>query len=290
MKKLVSLFQDDSANLDELSKNERLSSYPLLSQKLNEIKEQYFAYVVGRGNPWAVAAPIHLPVALNEALKSHYVSPPKCLGFLAEVRESGSPDVCAMCGSLKAGTLDHVLPKDIYPEFAIFSLNLVPACDCNSKRGTFYRGSNPGERALHPYFDDFLGRRLVHVDFSGDFSSPLIKIKSLDSGLNEEQRLALHFHVDSIIARSSLLVWASAKWALLCRDPEAMLQGLPNEEVTADDVAKSMARRLNGTDREYGTPNNWYSMLLYGVLQSAAAVEHVHQRVAAVRRAETGLI
>jgi len=36
----------------------------------------------------------------------------------------------------------------------------VPACKCNSKRSTLLIGPNPGERILHPYYDDVLGERL----------------------------------------------------------------------------------------------------------------------------------
>ncbi|HDR8922022.1 TPA: hypothetical protein QDA90_001483 [Burkholderia vietnamiensis] len=290
MKSLVPAPQNDAENLDELSQNERLTSYPLLGQQVNAMKQRYIEYVAGRGDPWNVADPLTLPNALVDALKSHYTSPPKCLGFLAELRESGSPDVCAMCGSLKAGTLDHVLPKDIYPEFAIFAPNLVPACDCNSKRGTRYRGLNRGERTLHPYFDDVLRQRLVYVGFSGDFNSPLATIEAIGPGLSEEQLLALRFHIDSVLERSSLLVWASGKWASLCRDPEAFLQDLPRGEITADDVRIGMEKRLNGADREHRTPNNWYSMLFYGVLHSNGAIAHVCERVAAVRLGEQGLI
>jgi len=50
--------------------------------------------------------------------------------------------------------------KTDFPAFAIFGRNLVPACKCNSKRSTLLIGPNPGERILHPYYDDVLGERL----------------------------------------------------------------------------------------------------------------------------------
>ncbi|WP_157646331.1 hypothetical protein [Burkholderia ubonensis] len=283
MKKLVPTPQNDAGLLDEMSRNERLSSYPLLAVQLNAMKARYDEYVMGRGDPWAVDAPLPLPEALIEALKGHYASPPKCLEFFDALRTSGSPDVCAMCGSLKAGTLDHVFPKDVYPELAIFSRNLVPACDCNSKRGTRYRGEENGERTLHPYFDDVLESRLAYVQFSGKLESPLATIQGIERDLTPEQVLALRFHIESILKRSSLVTWASEKWATFHREPEALLLDLPEGHVTVDDVRRGLERRLKGSDKEHRTPNNWYSMVFYGVLHSEGAVAYVHGRVEAVR-------
>ena len=289
MKRLVPLPQDDAGNLDELSLNERLGSYPMLARQVDALKMRYREYAAGRGDPWEVAAPLPLPPALVEALKGHYANPPRCLGFLETLRTAGSPDVCAMCGSLKAGTLDHVFPKDVYPEFAIFAPNLVPACDCNSKRGTRYRGLERGERTLHPYFDDVLARRLVYVGFSGNLNSPLATIKAIELGLAAEELSALRFHIESVLERSSLLTWASEKWAAFCRDPEALLLDLPAGAVTVEDVRRSVERRLNGADREHRTPNNWYSMVFYGVLHSEDAVAYVRDSVDATRRGELDL-
>jgi hypothetical protein len=290
MKKLVPRPQDDAGHLDEMSQNDLLSSYPLLALQLNAMKARYDEYVMGRGDPWTVPAPVQLPPALVEALKSHYKSPPKCLEFLGTLRTAGSPDVCAMCGSLKAGTLDHVFPKDIYPEFAIFAPNLVPACDCNSKRGTRYRGQANGERTLHPYFDDVLERRLVYVQFSGTLKSPLAAIQAIGQDLNPEQLRALHFHIESILKRSSLITWASEKWATFYREPEALLLDLPDGPVVIEDVRHSLERRLRGADREHRTPNNWYSMVFYGVLHSEGAVAYVRDRVDATRAGDHELI
>lgn len=68
---------------------------------------------------------------------------------------------CPMCGSLHSGTLDHIFPQSDYPEFAVFSRNLVPACKCNSKRQNDLLGDGQGERILHPYYDVCLGERLL---------------------------------------------------------------------------------------------------------------------------------
>lgn len=63
---------------------------------------------------------------------------------------------CPFCGVSEPGTLDHYLPKEAYPEFSVFALNLVPSCAmCNSRKRTLIVTRNTGIRMfLHPYFDE----------------------------------------------------------------------------------------------------------------------------------------
>ncbi|MBW3510603.1 HNH endonuclease [Janthinobacterium sp. NKUCC06_STL] len=65
-------------------------------------------------------------------------------------------DECPYCGINDPKTLDHYLPKETYPEFAVHPLNLIPICHiCNShyKRSQFLDG---GARLfMHSYFDTF---------------------------------------------------------------------------------------------------------------------------------------
>ncbi|MFJ4518444.1 HNH endonuclease [Streptomyces sp. NPDC088816] len=61
---------------------------------------------------------------------------------------------CPLCGQRPVSTLDHHLPKTLYPALAVDPLNLVPSCaDCNKlKLDVTPRSSE--EETLHPYFDD----------------------------------------------------------------------------------------------------------------------------------------
>lgn len=61
---------------------------------------------------------------------------------------------CPFCGQRKVKTLDHYLPKTLYPTFAITPLNLVPCCsDCNKDKDT-EDANSPEEQLIHPYYDD----------------------------------------------------------------------------------------------------------------------------------------
>ena len=70
---------------------------------------------------------------------------------------------CPLCGQRVVSTIDHHLPESLYPTFALFPHNLIPACkDCNKEKGA----SMPTEAAnqtIHPYFDDFESERWLYA-------------------------------------------------------------------------------------------------------------------------------
>jgi hypothetical protein len=71
---------------------------------------------------------------------------------------------CPLCGQRVASTLDHYLPESIYPVFAVFPHNLVPACkDCNKEKGCAVP-VDAGHQAIHPYFDDFETERWLYAE------------------------------------------------------------------------------------------------------------------------------
>ena len=75
-------------------------------------------------------------------------------------------NLCPYCSINEANTTDHILPKEKYPEYAIDTLNLIPACsNCNSLKGddvvndkgdkvtiNFYRDTLPQEQYLYVNF------------------------------------------------------------------------------------------------------------------------------------------
>jgi 5-methylcytosine-specific restriction endonuclease McrA len=65
-----------------------------------------------------------------------------------------SVSICPLCGQRSVSTLDHHLPKSLFPSLAVTPLNLVPSCyDCNRAK-LASRPATADEETLHPYFDD----------------------------------------------------------------------------------------------------------------------------------------
>jgi hypothetical protein len=68
-------------------------------------------------------------------------------------------EVCPLCRVGRVRTIDHHLPKSLFPYLAVVPDNLVPACsDCNKAKGNTAPFRND-EQTLHPYFDDIGDQR-----------------------------------------------------------------------------------------------------------------------------------
>ncbi|MDP7142063.1 MAG: hypothetical protein QF692_08860 [Alphaproteobacteria bacterium] len=94
-------------------------------------------------------------------------------------------DTCPFCSQRKVKSLDHYLPKTLYPSFSITPLNLIPCCsDCNKDKGT-KDANTASEQFLHPYFDDLNGLIWLKAELTQripiSFVFSVVDISSLDS-------------------------------------------------------------------------------------------------------------
>jgi hypothetical protein len=98
------------------------------------------------------------PTAINRTLVNGYVSrmvPEGRSGhtYYQELQASAPDGHCSLCGHGLAETLDHQLPKAVYPLLAVAPSNLAPVCrDCNTNK----RDKEPVDayqQVLNPYFD-----------------------------------------------------------------------------------------------------------------------------------------
>ncbi|MFD0412036.1 HNH endonuclease [Kitasatospora sp. NPDC127116] len=96
--------------------------------------------------------------AINVALTNGYTKRMAKKGsaghaFYLKLQKSGPDGQCALCGCRFADTLDHQLPKGLYPLLAVAPSNLAPACaSCNGTK----QDLNPvdaQQQTLNPYFD-----------------------------------------------------------------------------------------------------------------------------------------
>lgn len=78
-----------------------------------------------------------------------------------------STSMCPYCSTPDSPFhVDHYLPRSDYPEFSVFTLNLIPACaTCNSRyKGKKYLNSDK-RKYLNPYFDEFI-KTLKFLEYS----------------------------------------------------------------------------------------------------------------------------
>lgn len=258
---------DDCLALASLAANKKAKSYPHLQASLGLIQQAYAQYEGSSGNAFTVAAVVIPPLAESH-LKAHYKSPPKDLVHIKNLRLGEEDLTCPMCGSSHRGTLDHLLPQADYGAFSVFSLNLVPACKCNILRQDLLIGEGPGERILHPYFDECLATRLVRAKFSDLGSIPSISLELCVNSAHREYA-AIAFHVRSIVLRTAVLRFLSSTWVKLCRKPSLVIRALEANPRSYNALKRVLVKELRVLDDSHGGRNNWHSMFVAGLLDRA---------------------
>lgn len=255
-------YDDDSA-IEALSNNVRAKSYPLLKSSLSYIRANYKQYVAAEGNAFVVF-PVRISAAAGAFLKGHYSTPPKDLQYIKQMRAKSRYLGCPMCGSMLSGTLDHILPKNTYPEFSVFSQNLVQACACNSLRSETLVGRG-GERILHPYFDECLSERLIEAHFEELGPVPRITIRlAVDSA--HRNYSAISFHVREVVLKTGIIGYLGTLWGKLILKPSLVIRSLEENPVSLVELEKMLIKERDTIDEARDGRNTWDSVFISGLL------------------------
>lgn len=80
-------------------------------------------------------------------------------GIYDSIRVGSRGGKCPLCAHREVMTLDHYLPKSLYPALAVNPVNLIPSCaDCNKMKSTSI------DPILHPYFDNVENERWLKAE------------------------------------------------------------------------------------------------------------------------------
>lgn len=238
----------------------------MLRDHVAQIRVGYSQYVASGGDATRINhVPVPTPVATF--LTGHYGSPPADIQHIKEIRKRSGISCCPMCGSMHAGTLDHVLPKANYPAFSIFGINLVPACKCNGLRGIALTGNNAGERVLHPYFDDILGERILSAQFEDLGRVPRVSLRLLISA-EHPSYAGVCFHVKSVVEKTQIKDYLRRSWGILIKRPSHVAAGLRHNPLTQEDLANILSTELDRLDGFHESRNNWNSVFMAGLLDN----------------------
>lgn len=125
--------------------------------------------------------------------------------ILEEVRRV-SVGHCPYCGlrmrlkpKSRSPDRDHFLPRSVFPEFAVLSINLVLCCDdCNSAKGAHFKDAKGNDLFLHPYFDRLLGVRVLKAQATLTRGTVLVAFEVDDSAIAAADVERVRRHVDAL--------------------------------------------------------------------------------------------
>ncbi|QBE63194.1 hypothetical protein [Pseudoduganella lutea] len=215
--------------------------------------------------------PVSRVKLIASVLREFYGAPPKDLHEIVLMRRRKHElDECPYCGyPLKPRTLDHFLPKEDWPEYAIFSNNLVPQCsDCAPIKGQrYYCDTDKQALFLHPMYSSALSTVRFHVDVSlvGNRAIFCAKFSILEYvSVEDEQRIRLH--LKSLQVKRRIEEYCDEQYQRWTRIVGAR----------GCNVRASFERRLKEGDSDpYAT--NWGIAFYQGVLNNPQAVENLQK-------------
>lgn len=112
----------------------------------------YQAYRIGSADVTSLVATNTDPATATDLIGNYESNSRASRRLRSVVLANNQGGKCALCGQTSAATLDHYLPKQVFPEYSVFPLNLIPCCwSCNHKKGSLYR--RHAAIFLHCYLD-----------------------------------------------------------------------------------------------------------------------------------------
>jgi hypothetical protein len=235
-------------------------------------------YKLAGGNPWLVK-PAVFTADISSDLENLYESRRKG-GYIKKIRDHYGAGSCPLCGSLGVGTVDHFLPKAVYPEFAIYSLNLIPACPyCNSdEKGSTYQGESAPARLIHPYFDKLGEQAIVSVAFKEPYEAADI-CAIPGPGLSGDDFEIVSFHINKLLG-DEFKRFVRNLWSTL---PQAVIDLISGPQIEAPPATTRAQIQLLLTlnQHTYGL-NSWPAAFYRGVLADPAVINFVSQKATAI--------
>ncbi|MBY1058802.1 hypothetical protein FP388_18810 [Citrobacter europaeus] len=151
---------DDKISLDTIISEKRginKTNLTAISQNVKNAYDMHLANSTAQEN----LVPIVLSSDQKDSLHHAYTSKTKTFKTISSnilfPQNIDDFDECPYCGIGDPSTLDHYIPKELFPEFSVFSKNLIPICaTCNSSyKKTKFKMRNGKRIFIHTYYDGF---------------------------------------------------------------------------------------------------------------------------------------
>lgn len=229
------------------------------------ISKPYFEYDNIIINPQT--KPLKLRIKrIGTLLIDYYNNPPSGLDeLLKNRRQEHGLDECPYCG--KPGspdTLDHFLPKDDWPEYAIHPNNLVPQCrSCAPIKGTQYYCSNSNVAMfLHPIYDESLSKLRFKIEVDVDGNELKFKPKfSVDQSVKEQDINRLIKHIEKLKLNSRITKFCLRQYT----------QWKNKLQEKKFDIQVSFNARIQ-EEKHKDYASNWETAFLQGMLRNKQAM------------------
>ncbi|TCA18485.1 hypothetical protein E0H68_03350 [Rhizobium leguminosarum bv. viciae] len=175
--------------------------------------------------------------------------------------------ICPACGEAgRPNTLDHYLPKGVYPQFAIVPQNLFPMCDaCQGAKLELTGDAQTPRFFIHPYYDRFSAPEVVSLRIHAPFDTPTFELIP-NPNLMDDERTLVGVHIEKLEIISRFATFFSGAYRRVLRLAGEIRSGGQNME--------AMLSFFRGNARAI-SPNSWDCIVYDAVLPNAELMEYL---------------
>ncbi|MGL6437767.1 hypothetical protein ACSZM0_05880 [Aeromonas hydrophila] len=273
----IKLPEENSIEILKGVLSERQKHRPFYNRIENDLITQAQNFIEHHGNP-AMLTPLNLShytdseeeaIQRKKSLIGLYKPTFDKLPFhqLEAMRKHNGLVVCPSCGEPgRPRTLDHYLPKDVFPELSVLLLNLTPMCDwCQGEKLTEYITEDGEKRYIHPYFDD-VDRPLFSIEFTPPYATPSIEV-SVKEDLPEDLQLLVKHHLEGIDFLTRFKEYFKTRYiSILRRANNCRQPGMQNFRTTLTLFLEMEQEK---------SINSWDSVLYRSILENDEIMEYL---------------
>lgn len=273
MRQIVPLNIDNNTLLENVIKYKHNTAKTQLSSVLSTIESDYQIYDTNKYSLETVC-PDTTVKAQREYLQDCYKRGTEISKIKQRIKDNMPEKIkgkCPYCMISEPNTIDHYLNKDEFPEYSIYTDNLIPCCSyCNGKKSNLW--IHNGKRIfLNSYFDSPIEDEYLFVSVDIKDDTPYIKDVKIDfsnvtaSGLRIDM-VRSHYEKLNLLKRykdKSIGYLSTIVYELI--EPSRQ----PLKACT-----DSLERRINALEKNNGF-NHWETAVCRGILNNPKVMDWV---------------
>lgn len=272
MIKLTPLSIDEEDEFEKIANSKQLKRRTLLISNKKLIFKDYKNYEANKTNLEKVHPDSRIGEDLKNALIKCYEQG-KVVGKLKNDIFENMPLAirakCPYCMISAPDTIEHYLDKSKYPEFSIYSGNLIPCCSqCNRLKGTKLLDKKGTRKFIHFYYDELPSYNFLKIEVDLKGGKPIIGNIFLDfTSINS---------INSIINNHFLELKLIDRYREQLNEPLSSfyyeLQLYRDYQIGS--ITKILEIKIKALEKEHGA-NYWMACLYRGILNNSDLIKSI---------------
>lgn len=263
MIKLIPLNIDEKVAFEQIISKKHISNRVTLEKIKPAIFEDYDMYFNNETRLQILNPDNRIGVAEKVLLHAAYKNGKKIEEIKAKILKN-MPDVirekCPYCMLSEPNTFDHYLDKKTFPEYSVFSRNLVPCCSkCNSLKGSKFLTNNRKRMFISFYFDKMPKNSFLKVQIDIENNIPYLRQLTVEfeDDTDISNIIETHFKELQLCERYKLPI--STRLSCIWNELSSY------EDYSVEDLKDIIKKKINAIERQYGN-NYWETCLYKGIL------------------------